>query len=80
MVLAISFLETPLKFHAPGVDLRVGLGIGRLVFRALNTVEAVLAALLTVMIVIDGTPAGPRSPPPSPSWPWRYSSAWSGRD
>jgi hypothetical protein len=28
MVLAISFLETPLKFRAPEVTLRVGLGIG----------------------------------------------------
>ena len=44
MVLAISFLETPLKFRAPGVDLRTGLAIGRLVFRALNTAEIVLAA------------------------------------
>lgn len=32
MVLAISFLETPLKFRAPGVDVPTGLGIGRLVF------------------------------------------------
>jgi hypothetical protein len=54
MVLAISFLETPLKFRAPGVDLRIGLGIGRLVFRVLNTVEAVFAAVLIVMIVIGG--------------------------
>jgi len=44
MVLAISFLEAPLKFRAPGVTLPVGLGIGRLVFRALNCVEAILAA------------------------------------
>jgi hypothetical protein len=44
MVLAISFLEAPLKFRAPGVTLQIGLGIGRLVFRALNTVEVVLAA------------------------------------
>jgi hypothetical protein len=44
MVLAISFLETPLKFRAPGVDLRTGLAIGRLVFGALNTAEIVLAA------------------------------------
>jgi hypothetical protein len=44
MVLAISFLETPLKFQAPGVDLRTGLAIGRLVFGALNTAEIVLAA------------------------------------
>src|SRR6185312_13635265 len=36
MVLAISFLEAPLKFRAPGVDLRTGLAIGRIVFRALN--------------------------------------------
>jgi cell division protein FtsW (lipid II flippase) len=43
MVLAISFLEAPLKFRAPGVTLRIGLGIGRLVFRALNAAEAMLA-------------------------------------
>jgi hypothetical protein len=46
MVLAISFLEAPLKFRAPGVTLPVGLGIGRLVFRALNVCELVLAALI----------------------------------
>lgn len=45
MVVAISFLEAPLKFRAPGVTLQIGLGIGRLVFRALNTCEAVLAAV-----------------------------------
>ena len=44
MVLAISFIEAPLKFRAPGVTLQIGLGIGRLVFRALNTVEVGLAA------------------------------------
>ncbi len=43
MVLAISFLEAPLKFRAPGVTLQIGLGIGRLVFRALNSCEAALA-------------------------------------
>jgi hypothetical protein len=46
MVLAISFLETPLKFRAPGIQLPLALGIGRLVFRALNIAEAVLATLL----------------------------------
>jgi hypothetical protein len=46
MVLAISFLEAPLKFRAPGVTLQVGLGIGRLVFRALNVCELALAALI----------------------------------
>jgi len=48
MVLAISFLETPLKFRAPKVTLPVGLGIGRVVFRALNAVEAALAVVLTI--------------------------------
>jgi hypothetical protein len=46
MVLAISFIETPLKFRAPGVTLQIGLGIGRLVFRALNACELSLAAAL----------------------------------
>jgi|ERR1039458_92063 hypothetical protein len=57
MVLAISFLEAPLKFRAPGVDLRIGLGIGRLVFRALNSVEAVLAAVLVISVLAGGAPA-----------------------
>jgi hypothetical protein len=48
MVLAISFLEAPLKFRAPGVTLQVGLSIGRLVFRALNRCEVVLAVAATV--------------------------------
>ncbi len=56
MVLAISFLEAPLKFRAPEVSLRIGLGIGRLVFRALNTVEAVLAVALVVAIIIASAP------------------------
>ncbi|MCM6775139.1 hypothetical protein NDR87_24885 [Nocardia sp. CDC159] len=48
MVLAISFLEAPLKFRAPNVTLAIGLGIGRLVFRALNTAETVLALALLI--------------------------------
>lgn len=50
-VTAISFMEAWLKFRAPGVTIPVGLGIGRLVFNALNKAEwvfaiAVLAGLL----------------------------------
>ncbi|SBS70707.1 conserved membrane hypothetical protein [uncultured Mycobacterium sp.] len=48
MVAAISFLEAPIKFRAPGVTVPVGLGIGRLVFKALNAVEIVLLVLLSV--------------------------------
>ncbi|MFJ4525831.1 hypothetical protein ACIP4Y_33690 [Streptomyces sp. NPDC088810] len=58
MVLAISFLEAPLKFRAPGVTIPVGLGIGRLVFRALNAVEAVLAVVVVVAVGLGGAPAG----------------------
>jgi len=43
MVLAISFLEAPLKFRAPGITTQLGLGIGRLVFRALNSCEVAFA-------------------------------------
>ena len=48
MVLAISFIEAPLKFRAPGVTIPVGLGIGRLVFKALNSCEIVLAVCLVL--------------------------------
>lgn len=59
MVLAISFIEAPLKFQAPGITLPLGLGIGRLVFRALNTVESVVAVALIALIVTgDGWPTG----------------------
>ncbi|MEU2928046.1 hypothetical protein ABZ636_23815 [Streptomyces sp. NPDC007251] len=58
MVLAISFLEAPLKFRAPGVTVPIGLGIGRLVFRALNAVEAVLAVVVIVAVAVGGAPAG----------------------
>ncbi|BBX03524.1 hypothetical protein BST36_07855 [Mycolicibacterium moriokaense] len=53
MVLAISFLEAPLKFRAPGVTLQIGLGIGRLVFRALNASEVVLAVVIGVALVLS---------------------------
>jgi hypothetical protein len=52
MVLAISFIEAPLKFRAPGVTLQIGLGIGRLVFRALNGVELLLVIVLAAAFVI----------------------------
>ncbi|MEO3757677.1 hypothetical protein ABGB19_05215 [Mycobacterium sp. B14F4] len=58
MVLAISFLEAPLKFRAPGVTLPIGLGIGRLVFRALNGAEVALAAVVLVAVVLSGPPVG----------------------
>jgi hypothetical protein len=57
MVLAISFLEAPLRFRAPGITLPLGLGIGRIVFAALNRVEVALLLVVCVALV-----AGPRPP------------------
>ena len=53
MVLAISFIESPLKFRAPGVTLQIGLGVGRLVFRALNACELALAAVVFACFAIE---------------------------
>lgn len=55
MVVAISFIEAPLKFRAPDVTVRIGLGIGRIVFRALNRLEVGFAAILLATILINGT-------------------------
>ncbi|WP_434442684.1 hypothetical protein [Lentzea sp. E54] len=51
MVVAIS-IEAPLKFRAPGITLPLGLGIGRLVFRALNASEIVLATVTAVTFAL----------------------------
>jgi hypothetical protein len=50
MVLGISFLEAPLKFRAPGISLPLGLGIGRLVFQALNRCELLFCGLMVTAI------------------------------
>lgn len=49
MVGAISFIEAPLKFQAPGITIPLGLGIGRLVFAALNVAEAAIFIAYTVL-------------------------------
>lgn len=56
MVLAISFLEAPLKFRAPGITIALGLGIGRLVFQALNIVEVLLAGAVVLAAVTTRIP------------------------
>lgn len=54
MVVAISFIEAPLKFRAPGITIQLGLGIGRLVFKALNACEVVLAVIASVAVFLGG--------------------------
>lgn len=56
MVLAISFIEAPLKFQAPGITIELGVGIGRLVFKALNIVECVLAAAVLAVLALGAHP------------------------
>lgn len=51
MVAAISFIEAPLKFQAPGITIPLGLGIGRLVFFALNLAEAIMLIALLVLSI-----------------------------
>lgn len=48
MLVAISFIEAPLKFQAPGITIELGLGIGRLVFTALNISGLVILAVITI--------------------------------
>ena len=49
-VCAISFMEAWLKFRAPGITVPLGLGIGRLVFNALNKVELVFAIVVLINV------------------------------
>jgi len=55
-VCAISFLEAWLKFRSPGVTLAIGLGIGRLVFDALNKVEWVFALVIAITALLSSAP------------------------
>lgn len=55
-VLAISFMEAPLKFQAESVTIPIGLEIGYLVFHALNGVEIVFAAILFIISFTTTTP------------------------
>lgn len=54
-ICAISFLEAWMKFRAPGVTIPIGLGIGRLVFGALNKIEWVF--VIAILIGIYTKPA-----------------------
>ncbi len=50
-VLAISFLETPLRFSAESVTVPLALQIGRLVFHALNCCEWLFTVIVLVIMV-----------------------------
>jgi hypothetical protein len=52
MACAIA-MEAQLKFQAPNVTREIGLGIGKLVFKALNQVECAMAILLLIAFFIS---------------------------
>jgi len=49
LLIGISFLEAPLKFQAPNITTALGLGIGQIVFAALNMVEWVITIFLIIL-------------------------------
>ena len=53
-VLAISFMEAPVKFRTPSLDKEVGLDVGRLVFKALNYAEFLLGTSSLIVWVTVG--------------------------
>ncbi len=56
LVLGLSFIEAPLKFQAPDITRELGLGIGQLVFNALNRIEWFLsAAALMLLLAVKPT-------------------------
>lgn len=56
MLLAISFMEAPLKFRAENATVPMCLSIGRIVFRALNRGELLLAAIIVVAALVTRPP------------------------
>jgi hypothetical protein len=52
-IIAISFMESWLKFRAPGVTVPTGLSIGKLVFNALNKMEWMFALVILVNYILN---------------------------
>jgi hypothetical protein len=50
LLIGLVFIETPLKFHADGITPALALGIGKLVFAALNAIEWGLLICLTAAL------------------------------
>lgn len=62
IIFAIDGFEAPLKFQAPGITIPLGLGIGKLVFTAMNISEGVLFVLLAWAVWATRTTR--------PAWAW----------
>ncbi len=55
-IVAISFMEAPIKFTAPLLTLPVGLDVGRHVFAALNIAEIIFAVTALISVVLNRSP------------------------
>jgi hypothetical protein len=56
LLLGLAFIETPLKFQAPGITKALALGIGKLVFATLNKIEwGMLITLVAVLWRLKST-------------------------
>lgn len=55
-VLAISFFETPIRFSAPLVDMKIGVSIGRLLFHKLHQLEWLFLVITMALCLRKNTP------------------------
>jgi len=53
LIVGLSFIETPLKFRAPGITTQLGVGIGKIVFSVLNKIEILFALILLIIVLIE---------------------------
>lgn len=53
--MAISFMEAPLKFTAPGLSMAEGLQIGKIIFKSLNTCEWAFLLILLITCIAKKT-------------------------
>ena len=53
--MAISFMEAPLKFTAPGISMAQGLQIGRIVFKSLNICEWAFLVIILLTCLMKKT-------------------------
>jgi len=53
LVFGLSFIEAPIKFQAPGISTKLGLGIGRLVFDISNKIQLALLSFVLLNLFLN---------------------------
>lgn len=54
LLAGVSFLATPVKFHAESLSLPVALDVGRATFRVFSGIEQIMAILLLLAVLLAG--------------------------